>query len=87
MAHQDYVWIYDVNWQAVPEGRRPRYHAFKKPDEYPPEPFQALASVCGKVSTQTYETKTPGAPDCTECLKVTGPNPYPNINEQYGDDY
>lgn len=66
MTYDDYTWIYDVSWTATEEGHRPCYHAFDPPN---------TTSMCGKMTTETFGSKIPGAPDCEECLKITGPDP------------
>lgn len=73
MAYNDYIWIYDVSRQHVKEGERARYHAFRRPADATMLP-NVVYSACGKVSTKTFGTKLPGAPDCEECLTVTGPD-------------
>jgi len=74
MPYNDYTWIYDVNWMATKGDERPLFHAFKTPEKWPDEPFDKVPSACGKTTTHTYGTKTPGAGDCEDCLKITGPD-------------
>ena len=74
MAYDDYIWIYDVNWMATKDKERPVYHAFAA-QRAAPDPKETVTSACGKMTTTTYETKTPGARDCEECLAVTGRHP------------
>lgn len=65
LHEEDHHWIWDVNGQVVKPGKRAQYHAFKEP---------SLTSVCGQMTTKTYETKTPGGLDlhCALCAKVAG---------------
>ena len=69
----EYIWIYDVNWTARRDGEMACYHAFKHPGTDELAPVEVV-SACGRMTTRGYGTKTPGARDCPECLKVTGPD-------------
>jgi len=64
MAYDDYIWIYDVEREAMPI----RYHAFKHPNK---------TAVCGATTTESFGSKLPGAPDCECCLQTTGPDTTP----------
>lgn len=66
MSYEEHTWIYDVSRTAAKEGERSCYHAFLPPN---------TTSVCGKMTTEHFGTKIPGAPDCEACLAITGPEP------------
>lgn len=55
-------------WSKVYDGKTILYHIY----EDAPEDGRVHTSLCGAVTTKTFETKTPGAHDCEKCklLKV-----------------
>jgi len=58
----EYLWVWVGGTKEQPLGA---YHAFSRVPE-----GEASVSVCGDVTTETMETKTPGAPKCSECEAI-----------------